>query len=549
MQIIAISAVILIALFNSAVIISIILKKSSAGFSATLELIIFAPLLATVPAAAVSGNEYAVFLTLTALAFSSAALIFIIFFKPDAEIYSIGGLMSAERSNLKVDESSKASLSEETRTRAGMVLSFEPPHKKEPPASLEALLERGDEGFDMGLAAFVMARENRPSLDVKSESRRMDELAARLEKYLESRVDGEEKLVRAVIRFFFDELGFESVEEEPRKSGLDALLLPDVLNRRRGHCLSLSLAFLSITRRVGLKFYGVSVPRHFFVRYDSGSYRRNIETTRRGEELQDRYYADKYNITRESIERGLYLRNLSDREVIVEALNNRAVYYYRTGEIEKSMLDLHRAISAGISFAAGYGGLGVLHLGRGEFEKAIQNAAEAVRLDPAFMLGHLALGEAYLRQGMYEEAAGSFRSVLECDPNLAQARTDLGRVFQKQGKIAEAKACHFRALALNPRMASAYNNLGIIYSEEGKIDEAISAFKRALKLERGFIIARENLAKSMLSAGLSRKASKEIRRVIRDYELRIRRNPESRFLKASLERFLSEIGHSPAQKR
>jgi regulator of sirC expression with transglutaminase-like and TPR domain len=66
-------------------------------------------------------------------------------------------------------------------------------------------------------------------------------------------------------RFLFDEQGFSGNEQEyedPRNS-----LLHEVLERRTGIPITLSLVYLEVGRRLGLPVEGIGFPGHFLVRW------------------------------------------------------------------------------------------------------------------------------------------------------------------------------------------------------------------------------------------------------------------------------------------
>ncbi|MCL6560002.1 MAG: transglutaminase-like domain-containing protein, partial [Firmicutes bacterium] len=66
-------------------------------------------------------------------------------------------------------------------------------------------------------------------------------------------------------RYLFTELGFYGAEEEyfdPRASYLN-----DVLDRRKGIPLSLSMVYMEVARRAGFAVAGVGLPGHFIVKH------------------------------------------------------------------------------------------------------------------------------------------------------------------------------------------------------------------------------------------------------------------------------------------
>ncbi len=118
------------------------------------------------------------------------------------------------------------------------------------------------QGFDILRAALLVAAEEYPELDVERELRRNHELgqgAARRAKRLANpfaRLD-------AVRAYLFEELGFRGNADDyddPRNSFLN-----EVLDRRTGIPLTLSLLFAEVARAAGFETRGIALPGHFVV--------------------------------------------------------------------------------------------------------------------------------------------------------------------------------------------------------------------------------------------------------------------------------------------
>ena len=123
---------------------------------------------------------------------------------------------------------------------------------------------------DMPLAegALWIAAAEYPALDVADYLRRLDGMAETLRLRLRADISVADKL-RALNHYLFGELGFSGATDDysdPRNSFLN-----DVMDRRCGIPLSLSLIYLEVGRRIGLALYGVSFPGHFLVKCSLGS--------------------------------------------------------------------------------------------------------------------------------------------------------------------------------------------------------------------------------------------------------------------------------------
>ena len=129
-----------------------------------------------------------------------------------------------------------------------------------------------EEELPLDEAALLIGAHANPDLDVSAQLRRLDGLADLVG---EPGTDG-------VCRLLFDTMGFRGDREaydDPRNSYLD-----QVLDRRVGIPISLSVLLIEIGRRCGTVLEGVGLPGHFLVR-DPGSPGLFIDPFSRGRRL------------------------------------------------------------------------------------------------------------------------------------------------------------------------------------------------------------------------------------------------------------------------
>ena len=137
-----------------------------------------------------------------------------------------------------------------------------------PSVEIAQLFEQPDHKVDLGQAACAIARLEYPTLDFALCLDRIDDFAAAAGSILGSRSEPD-AAVSAINRVMFEELGFRGNHDDyydARNSCLN-----DVLERRTGIPITLSVVYLEIARRLGLPIYGVGLPSHFLVKYDDGS--------------------------------------------------------------------------------------------------------------------------------------------------------------------------------------------------------------------------------------------------------------------------------------
>lgn len=128
-----------------------------------------------------------------------------------------------------------------------------------------------EENFPLDRAALVLAMEEYPEIDILTYLRKLDTLAARAEVLIgidRSPVN----VIESMNAVLFVQEGLRGNAEDyydPRNSYLN-----EVLDRRMGIPISLSVIYLEIARRINFPIRGVGFPGHFLVKHSAGG--RNI---------------------------------------------------------------------------------------------------------------------------------------------------------------------------------------------------------------------------------------------------------------------------------
>jgi len=121
-------------------------------------------------------------------------------------------------------------------------------------ARFAELVARPDADIPLDEAALLIAYHARPGLDLGEELALLDDLAASCRP---PTFDG-------IVRHLFSELGFRGNSDDYQNP--DNSYLDQVLRRRVGIPISLSVLTMEVGRRLGVPFDGVGMPGHFLVR-------------------------------------------------------------------------------------------------------------------------------------------------------------------------------------------------------------------------------------------------------------------------------------------
>jgi regulator of sirC expression with transglutaminase-like and TPR domain len=122
---------------------------------------------------------------------------------------------------------------------------------------------RDDGRIDLAQACLMIAQDAYPALEVERYLGEIERMALRLRARMPRSTAAEERIA-ALNEFLFDELGYRGNAGDyydPRNSYLN-----DVIDRKTGIPITLSVLYMEVGRRVGLPLEGVSFPGHFLVR-------------------------------------------------------------------------------------------------------------------------------------------------------------------------------------------------------------------------------------------------------------------------------------------
>jgi regulator of sirC expression with transglutaminase-like and TPR domain len=210
-------------------------------------------------------------------------------------------------------------------------------------ADFTRMVKRPEPALDLARAALLVAAEADPNVDVDGTMRTLDGWAEELRARLDPEWNNLQKLAR-LRRFLFDDLGFRGDHTDyysPRNS-----LLHDVIQRRRGIPLTLSIIFMELGWRLGIPFEGVGFPGHFLVRLAGEPRDLLLDPYNRGMSVHEedcRRMLQHLSGGRLSFD-GDLIASVSKRDMIARLLLNLKGAYLRTNEDEQALAAVDRLL-------------------------------------------------------------------------------------------------------------------------------------------------------------------------------------------------------------
>jgi regulator of sirC expression with transglutaminase-like and TPR domain len=124
-------------------------------------------------------------------------------------------------------------------------------------------VQQPEEQIDLATAALYIAQEAYPDLEVEAYLNALDTMADEVRERLPEEAYPL-KIIRTLNHYLFTDLGFQGNTDnyyDPRNSFLN-----EVIERRTGIPISLSLVYLEVARRIDFPMAGVGLPGHFLIR-------------------------------------------------------------------------------------------------------------------------------------------------------------------------------------------------------------------------------------------------------------------------------------------
>ncbi len=203
-------------------------------------------------------------------------------------------------------------------------------HQQEPNNKRLADLMAGpEEDLNLAEAALLIASSEYPALDVARYLAHFDRMADSIAKRLRGSSSAG-RIVLELNRFLFDEEGFVgNIQDyfDPRNSFLN-----DVLERKLGIPISLSVIYLEVGQRLGLPLVGVSFPGHFLVKLTVRAGDVVLDPFLHGqsltiEDLEQRLHAVLPPHRTIRMEMGRFLSAAGKKEILLRMLRNlKAIY-------------------------------------------------------------------------------------------------------------------------------------------------------------------------------------------------------------------------------
>lgn len=204
-------------------------------------------------------------------------------------------------------------------------------------------IHQPDKQIDLAKAALYLAQEEYLQLDPEEYLNALETMALEVGKRLPSELYPM-RVIQTINQYLFQDLGFSGNAEQyydPRNSYLN-----QVIDRRTGIPITLSLVYLEIAKRVDFPMVGVGMPGHFLIRPTVGEMQIFVDPFNHGEVM---FEADCLERLRQIFHQPVDLRPefseaVSARYILMRILANLKAIYLKLGDLPRVLAAIERIL-------------------------------------------------------------------------------------------------------------------------------------------------------------------------------------------------------------
>ncbi|MGB7415598.1 MAG: transglutaminase-like domain-containing protein [Thermosynechococcaceae cyanobacterium] len=234
--------------------------------------------------------------------------------------------------------------------------------------------------LNLAEAALYIAQEEYPELEVTVYLNILDTMAHQAKEQLPD-VDYPLRVVQALNRYLFEDLGYRGNPKDyydPRNSFLN-----DVLDRRTGIPITLSLVYLEVARRIGFPMVGINFPGHFLIQPDRADIDFYVDPFHGGEILFAQDCQDRLaQIYGQPVEmQARFTEAVTPQQLLIRMLLNLKQIYLHQNQLPQCLAASERILLID-PHSADLRDRGILYYRLGQWLAARQDLTEYLEMNP-----------------------------------------------------------------------------------------------------------------------------------------------------------------------
>jgi regulator of sirC expression with transglutaminase-like and TPR domain len=246
------------------------------------------------------------------------------------------------------------------------------------------LVSSSEEDLNLAEAALLIAQEEQPELDIAAYLGRLDALAASVRSRL-SEAPSFADIIQALNTVLFQEEGLAGNQtdyHDPRNSFLN-----EVLDRKLGIPITLSLVYIEVGKRLGVPLVGVGFPGHFVVKYEGPDGETVLDPFQGGSTVSQEQMEDKlrtmYGPQNPFIAQlPKLLAPVGKKDILLRMLRNLKQIYTQKEDFERALSVVERILLVAPDHPVEVRDRGAIHHRMGHQQLAVRDFQRYLQLAP-----------------------------------------------------------------------------------------------------------------------------------------------------------------------
>jgi regulator of sirC expression with transglutaminase-like and TPR domain len=248
---------------------------------------------------------------------------------------------------------------------------------------LRDMVNRRADEVDLAAASLLIALDEYPDLNILRYLQEIQRLADEIKPHLRFRADLRPMdAIERINQCLFAEAGFRGNQEnyyDPRNSFIN-----EVLDRRLGIPITLSVVYMEVGKRLGLKLEGVGMPGHFLVKCIHRDLEIFIDAFSQGEILLEtdcqrkltQIYGQDFQFDR------IYLSSVNNHQILIRMLTNLKAIYLSQQDYRRALSTTEKILLVTPEAAAELRDRGSMHFRLNQFSQAMKDWSRYLELRP-----------------------------------------------------------------------------------------------------------------------------------------------------------------------
>ena len=204
-------------------------------------------------------------------------------------------------------------------------------------------ISQPDEQINLANAALYIAQEQYPDLNPAEYLNALDTMAAEVQERMPAQ-KYPLRIIESINQYLYDDLGFAGNTTDyynPRNSFLN-----EVISRRLGIPITLSLVYLEVAKRIDFPMIGVGMPGHFLIRPAVAEMEIFVDAFNRGEVLFIEDCRERLTqiYGQEVTLQSSFLEPVTPRQFLARMLSNLKIIYLNQQELELALAAVERIL-------------------------------------------------------------------------------------------------------------------------------------------------------------------------------------------------------------